>query len=277
MSDRAGLLIDTTLCTGCEKCVVACKEENHLGKDQPWREQESISDLSATRWSTIIPRPDHHYVRSQCHHCLKPACASACIVGALSVAPTGAVVYDADRCMGCRYCMLACPYAIPRYQWDRNTPRIQKCTLCEPRIAQGRRPACVEACPEKALLFGTRAEMIAEGHRRIEATPGRYLPRVWGEKEFGGTSVMYISDVSLDFLKVKPTTEAMVFPELTWAALRKVPGVVMGMGTLMAGVYWVIGRRMHMAALAAEKKAAETSAERTADGSEDQGKEAGDE
>jgi formate dehydrogenase iron-sulfur subunit len=260
MTKHASVLIDTTLCTGCEKCVVACKKENHLGKDQLWREQKSIDDLSATRWSTIIPRPDRHYVRSQCHHCLEPACVSACIVGALSVAPTGAVVYDADRCMGCRYCMLACPYAVPRYQWDRNTPRIQKCTLCEPRLVKGQVPACVEACPEKAMLFGTREEMIAEGYRRIAAAPDRYVPRIWGEKEFGGTSVMYVSDISLDFLKVKPTTQAMVFPELTWAALKKVPGVVLGMGALMAGTYWVIGRRMHLAALAAEVKGGEKEA-----------------
>lgn len=256
MSDRAAVLIDTTLCTGCERCVVACKEQNHLGKDEPWREQKSISDLSATRWSTIVPRPHRHYVRTQCHHCLEPACVSACIVGALTVAPTGAVVYDRDRCMGCRYCMLACPYGIPRYQWDRNTPRIQKCTLCEPRLEQGRPPACVEACPEKAMLFGTRDEMLAEGHRRIEATPGRYIPRVWGEKEFGGTSVMYVSDISLDFLKVKPGTQNDVFPQLTWAALKKVPGVIVGVGALMVGTYWVIGRRMHIAALAAEAESA---------------------
>jgi formate dehydrogenase iron-sulfur subunit len=254
------ILIDTTLCTGCEECIVACKEENGLGKDRPWRGQQSIRDLSATRWSTIIPRPNGHYVRNQCRHCLEPACVSACIVGALGTSPQGAVVYDRDRCMGCRYCMMACPYGIPRYDWDRNTPLVQKCKLCEPRLAEGRVPACVEACPEKAMLFGTREEMITEGHRRIAAEPDRYQPRVWGETEFGGTSVLYVSDVSLDFLKVKPGTEGEAFPELTWAALKKVPGVVVGVGALMAGTYWVIGRRMHMAAVAAETDAKDAQA-----------------
>jgi formate dehydrogenase iron-sulfur subunit len=104
------------------------------------------------------------------------------------------------------------------------------------------------------MTFGSREEMIAEGHRRIEANPGRYLPRVWGETEFGGTSVMYVSDIPLDFLKVKPGTEDETFPKLTWAALKKVPGVVVGVGALMAGTYWVIGRRMHLAAVAAAEE-----------------------
>ena len=257
MSRRMAILIDTTRCTGCEKCIVACKEENDLGKDRAWPEQRSIRSLSATRWSTIIPRPGGHYVRNQCRHCVEPACVSACIVGALKVSDTGAVVYDGDRCMGCRYCMLACPYGVPRYDWDRATPRVQKCRMCEPRLAEGRPPACVEACPEQAMSFGARAEMIALGHRRIEASPGRYLPRVWGETEFGGASVLYVSDIPLDFLMVKPDTEDERYPELTWAALSKVPGVVVGMGALMAGTYWVIGRRMRLAALAAEGETGE--------------------
>jgi len=253
MSEHVGILIDTTRCTGCEVCIEACKRENHLGKDRPWRGQKSIGDLSATRWSTVVPLTNHHYVRNQCRHCLEPACVSACIVGALQKTPTGPVVYDRDRCMGCRYCMIACPYGIPRYDWDRNTPRVEKCRMCAPRLAKGQPPACVEACPEGAMTFGRREDLIAEAHRRIDANPGKYVPRVWGETEFGGTSVLYISDISLDFLKVKPGTEGETFPELTWAAIKKVPGVMVGVGMLMAGTYWVIGRRMHIAALAAEK------------------------
>jgi formate dehydrogenase iron-sulfur subunit len=257
-----GILIDTTRCTGCEECIVACKKQNGLGQDRPWREQQSIHDLSATRWSTIIRRPEGRYVRNQCRHCVEPACVSACIVGALQKSPDGPVVYDEGRCMGCRYCMMACPYGIPRYDWDRNTPLVQKCRMCEPLLKEGRQPACVDACPEKAMLFGTRQEMIAEGHRRIEASPGRYLPKVWGETEFGGTSVVYVSDISLEFLMSKPGSGDAPLPELSWAALKKVPGVVVGMGALMAGTYWVIGRRMRLAALESEATTvAEESAE----------------
>ena len=256
MSAAKGILIDTTLCSGCEECIVACKKQNGLGQDHAWHAQQSIHDLSATRWSTIIRRPARHYVRNQCRHCVEPACVSACIVGALQKSPEGPVVYDEDRCMGCRYCMLACPYGIPRYDWDRNTPLVQKCKMCEPLLKEGRQPACVEACPEKAMLFGAREEMIAEGHRRIEVNPGRYLPKVWGETEFGGTSVVYVSDISLEFLMSKPGSGDTSLPELSWAALRKVPGVVVGMGTLMAGTYWVIGRRMRLAALESEARTA---------------------
>ena len=253
MKTPYGILIDTTLCNGCETCIAACKKENNLGKDRPWRGQESINGLSATRWSTIVRKPGHHFVRNQCRHCLEPACVSACIVGALTKTPEGPVVYDKSKCMGCRYCMLACPYGIPRYDWDRNTPIVEKCRMCAPLLEQGKPPACVAACPEKAMLFGSREEMIREGHRRINAYPGRYQNRVWGEKEYGGTSVLLISDISLDFLSVKPGMGETSLPELSWHALKKVPGVVVGVGALMAGTYWVIGRRMKMAALEAER------------------------
>ena len=264
MSSTKSILIDTTKCTGCEECIVACKKENNLGKDRPWRGQRSIHGLSATRWSTIIPKPEGRYIRNQCRHCLEPACVSACIVGALEKTPEGPVIYDENKCMGCRYCMMACPYGVPRYDWDRNTPLVQKCKLCEPRLAEGKAPACVDACPEKAMVFGTRDEMIAEGHRRIKENPGKYVSHVWGEKEFGGTAIVYVSDIPLDFLMSKPGSDDMTFPELSWTALKKVPGVVVGVGALMAGTYWVIGRRMRLAALdaaAAEQANTETASE----------------
>jgi formate dehydrogenase iron-sulfur subunit len=262
-SQQKAILIDTTLCNGCEKCIVACKEENDLGKDRPWRGQQSIDGLSATRWSTIIRKASGHFVRNQCRHCVEPACVSACIVGALKKLPEGPVVYDPDKCMGCRYCMLACPYSIPRYDWDRNTPLVQKCIMCAPRLEQGRPPACVEACPENAMIFGTRDEMLAEGHRRIAARgPGKYQPKVYGETEVGGTCVLLVSDIPLDFLLYDPSVGEQSLPQLSWAALKKVPGVVLGVGALMAGTYWVIGRRMKLASLNAaadiEKAEAET-------------------
>jgi formate dehydrogenase iron-sulfur subunit len=275
-----GILIDTTLCTGCEECIIACKKENDLGKDRPWRGQESIDGLSATRWSTIISKPGGQFVRNQCRHCLEPACVSACIVGALTKLPEGPVVYDEDRCMGCRYCMLACPYGIPRYDWDRNTPLVQKCVMCAPRLAQNRPPACVEACPENAMIFGTRQELLAEAHRRIEANPRKYQPRVYGEKEVGGTSIMLVSDIPLDFLLWKPGMGEQSLPDLSWAALKKVPGVVFGVGALMAGTYWVIGRRMKLAAMeaaAAEAAAVESAATETEEVTRDNNEEKNDE
>ena len=248
----AAILVDTTRCTGCEECVLACKEENDLGPDRLRRGQQAVDGLSATRFSTILRKPDDHFVRQQCRHCLEPACVSACLVGAMQKTPEGPVIYDSELCMGCRYCLVACPYGIPRYQWDEAAPLVRKCNLCYPRIQEGREPACVEACPEEALLFGEREDLLWEAHNRIAQHPGRYLPHVWGEKEVGGTSVLYLADISLGFLGWAQDLGEEDLPHLTWKSLKKVPGVVLGMGGLMGGISWVIGRRMRLAARAAE-------------------------
>ena len=178
---------------------------------------------------------------------------SACLVGAMQQTPEGPVIYDPDKCMGCRYCLVACPYGIPRYDWDRPAPLVHKCTMCYHRLQQGREPACVEACPEETTVFGTREELLAEAHRRIESDPDRYLPRVYGEREVGGTSVLYISDFPLDFLSWKPDLDEKPVPERTWASLKKVPPVILGMAGLMTGLHLVIDRRNKVAAEAASE------------------------
>jgi len=252
------ILIDTTLCTGCERCVKACKLENGLGPDRPWRGQEAVDGLSATRLSTILRRPGDRFVRQQCRHCLEPACVSACLVGAMQKTPEGPVIYDADRCMGCRYCLAACPYGIPRYDWDRAAPEVRKCTLCYPRIIEGKAPACVEACPEGALEYGDRDDLLTTARRRLETNPD-YVQEVFGKYEVGGTSVLYISDVRLDlaaWLRMwQPDVDDRALPdptkplpERTWASLKKVPPVIVGMAGLMGGIHWIIGRRMKLAA-----------------------------
>ncbi len=246
------ILIDITKCVGCEECVLACKEENDLGPDRLRPGQEAVDGLSATRFSTILRYPDDHFVRQQCRHCLEPACVSACLVGAMQKTREGPVIYDSDLCMGCRYCLLACPYGIPRYEWEEAAPLVRKCTLCNHRLAEGKEPACVEACPEEALLFGDRDELLDLAHQRIAENPGTYLDHVYGETEVGGTSVLYLSDISLGFLGWAENLGDGDLPHLTHAALKKVPWMVLGMGSLMGGVYWVINRRMKLAARAAE-------------------------
>jgi len=247
MIDAPAILIDTTRCVGCEECVAACKEENGLGPDRRWRGQGAIDDLSATRNCTVRREPDDHFVLQQCRHCLEPACASACLVGAMHKTPEGPVLYDADKCIGCRYCLLACPFGIPRYEWDTPAPVVHKCTMCYERLQEGGIPACVEACPQQATVFGSRPELLAEAHRRIAASPGVYQPRVFGETEVGGTSVLYVSDTSLSSLAWKPDLGDQALPELTWQALEKVPPMVLLMGALMGGVYWTVNRRMRLA------------------------------
>jgi len=236
------ILTDVTKCIGCEACVAGCREANDTGEDRPWPWKERIDDLSATRWTTIERVAEHRYVRRQCRHCLSPACASACPVGALEKTPEGAVRYDAAKCMGCRYCMMACPFRIPRYSWDSAAPRIEKCVFCFDRIESGeaKQPACTEACPTAATIFGDRDELLAEAKSRIAASPGRYLDHVYGETEAGGTSVLNVSDVPIPFPEELPE-EAL--PDRTWGALKAVPFLFVGMGAAMIGFRWLIGRR----------------------------------
>lgn len=254
------ILTDTTRCTGCETCVHACKQTYQLGRDRAWRWKQRIDDLSATRFTTIETRPGGHHVRKQCRHCVEPACVSACLVGALQKTELGPVIYDQNRCMGCRYCMMACPFGIPRYQWQSAVPYVRKCILCYDRIKEGKQPACTEACPYGATIFGTRAKMLAEARRRITAEPQRYYPRgapkVYGAHEVGGTSVLYISDISLDFLGWQPELGDEPVPALTWGALRKVPKIAFGVAALMSAIYWIIGRRAKLQAEAAEAQLA---------------------
>lgn len=249
------ILVDSTRCTGCEECVLACKNEKGLGADRLRAGQEAVDGLSSTRFTTVLRRPEERFVKQQCRHCLEPACVSACLVGAMRKTPEGPVVYDSDLCMGCRYCLVACPYGIPRYEWEEAVPYVRKCDLCYPRLQEGKEPACVEACPQEALLFGSRDDLLREAHRRIAAEPARYVDHVWGEKEVGGTSVLYLSDRSLGFLGWSADLADTPLPALSWASLEKVPPVVVGMASLMGGIHWVISRRMRLAAKAADEAA----------------------
>ncbi len=252
MIQNPSILTDVTKCIGCEECVTACKKVNGLClEDRPPRIGELPDGLSADRWTAVIRKPGNHFVRKQCRHCLRPACVSVCPVGALQKTPEGPVVYDKAICMGCRYCMVACPYGVPHYEWNAVAPSVRKCILCYPALKSGRiaAPACVTACPTKATLFGTRADLLGEARRRLAAEPKKYLPRIWGETEVGGTSVLYVSDISLDFLGWQESRylDDAPLPEKTWAALVPVPFEFFGVGALMGGLYWIIERRRKLA------------------------------
>ena len=252
------ILNDVTKCIGCEECVAACKKINGLPQeDPPPRVGHSEDGLTADRWTSIVRLPEGVNVRKQCRHCLEPACVSVCPVGALKKTPEGPVTYDKSLCMGCRYCMMGCPFGIPRYEWNSVNPSIRKCVMCFDQLAEGKieKPECVKACPKEATSFGTRDEMLTEARRRIGADPGLYIDHVWGEHEVGGTSVLYISGIDLSFLNWygagDPGNQGL--PDLTWAAMRKVPAEFIGMGTLMTGIWWVIDRRMRRQRAAAEE------------------------
>ena len=251
---QMAILNDTTKCLGCEECVVACKKTNGTGIDKPWRWQKNIDDLSASRWTTVQKDAGNHYIRKHCRHCLDPACVSACLVGALTKTPEGAVVYDKSKCMGCRYCMMSCPYGIPRYSWSSPAPYLQKCILCYENIKNGKlsEPACTAACPVKATIYGERETLIAEAHNRINNNPDLYVNRVYGEYEVGGTSVLYISSINLDFLGLKKDLGKSPLPNTTWGALKIVPGLFSGVGIVMGGLWWIIERRIRLQNMNAE-------------------------
>ncbi|MEW5958358.1 MAG: 4Fe-4S dicluster domain-containing protein [Chloroflexota bacterium] len=245
------ILTDVTKCIGCFQCVEACVRINKLGPEGTPISQDSADSLSATRWTTILRQPDGRYVRKQCRHCLEPACVSVCPVGAMIKTAPGPVIYDTSRCMGCRYCMMACPYGIPRYEWDSAVPYVRKCNLCYERVQAGQLPACTEGCSQQATIFGPREELLAEARRRLEVEPNKYVQKIYGEHEVGGASVMYISDVPLELgFRGYPGQEPM--PRLTEVWLNQVPAISLGLTAVMAGTYWIIKRRMQLTATRAE-------------------------
>lgn len=245
MSVKA-ILTDTTLCTGCEQCVAACKRVNGLGPDRPYRWQLRINDLSATRFTTILHR-DGQSVRQQCRHCVEPACVSACLVGAMQKTPEGPVIYDANRCMGCRYCMMACPFSIPRYEWKLTLPKVKKCTMCAPRPAQGKQPACTEVCPVQASIFGERDDLLRDAESRLKQNPSGYIQHIYGKEEAGGTSVLYLSAVPFEALGFPTNVPRDPLPMYTYRVLSEIPMLVTFGGVLLGGIWWITNRREEVA------------------------------
>jgi len=177
-------------------------------------------------------------------HCIDPSCVSACTVGALQQNEDGIVVYDDERCIGCRYCMYACPFEIPNFEWDKRLSLIVKCDLCINRLEEGQeQPACAATCPTRAILFGGREEMLDLAHERIRNQPQRYINHVYGEFENGGTSTFYISPVPFEQLGV-PTTELTESPaHFNRLVTHGTPAVAASVAIGMTGVYLAIQRQ----------------------------------
>jgi formate dehydrogenase iron-sulfur subunit len=255
-----GVLHDSTLCIGCRSCEKACNEVNHL--PPPDRPFDDLSVLDKKRRTdektyTVVNKYEVAegpmgivYRKDQCNHCLEPACASACFVGAFKKTPEGAVIYNASVCVGCRYCLIACPFNIPAYEYNKAlTPRVMKCTLCYPRLIEGKLPGCVEACPMEALTFGKRHDLITIARERIRKHPGRYIDHIYGQFEMGGTSWMTITGVP--FVKVDLRTDlgTTPAPELTSGALAIVPMVIGIWPVLLGGIYAITKRKEKIAHL----------------------------
>lgn len=243
-----GVLVDTTRCVGCRGCEAACAEANGLPAPAEGEDVfKAPRDLSTTAFTVVnrteAPDGGDRFGKRQCMHCLAPACASACPVRALDKKPTGPVTYDPSKCMGCRYCMVACPFEVPRYEYEALAPRVRKCTFCAPRQEKGLPPACVEACPSGALTFGRRHELLEEAKRRIYAEPDRYVHKVYGEHEAGGTSWLYVSDVSFERVGLQAGVPEKPYPELVAGALGAPPMVMTLWPPLLMGLYAFSKRR----------------------------------
>jgi formate dehydrogenase iron-sulfur subunit len=237
------LLFDVTKCLGCGACVSACCEVNGL----PEPDAEDLCDHQFTVIRKAAQGGQELSCRRLCMQCLEPSCASACPVGALRKTALGPVVYDAGTCMGCRYCLQACPFDVPRYEWTSLAPRVRKCSFCALRLAAGKPNACAEACPTGATLSGERGALLKEARARLAAEPGKYVPKIYGEHDVGGTSVLVLSPVEFSVLRLPEKLPGEPLPALTLAALDKVPAVVGMGGVLLAGLWWLTQRKVEVA------------------------------
>ena len=228
-ANENAVLVDTTLCVGCRACEGACAEQNKLPEPPPDKDLPKRRLTSPTAF-TVVNQVEgvegDHYVKRQCMHCVAPACASACPVRALDKKPNGPVAYDASKCMGCRYCMVACPFEIPKYQYDSPLPMVRKCVFCAERQDKGQQPACTEVCPQGTIKFGKRSALLEEARQRVYGNPKKYVQHIYGEHEAGGTNWMYISDIPFEKLDMKVGVNDTSYPSLVKGALG-VPPIVM--------------------------------------------------
>jgi len=224
------VLVDTTRCVGCRTCEVVCAETN--GLPEPDLDDALLVHTRSpgtTQWS-VINRFDTDagevFVKRQCMHCVQPACASACLTRAMKKTDEGPVIWRENKCMGCRFCMVSCPFDMPKFEYRSAVPHIQKCRMCFDRLVEGQQPACVENCPAEALTFGKRSEMIAEARRRIYAEPGGYVEQIYGEHEVGGTGWLYLASVPFEQLGFRTDLGSVAYPRLTEDFLYGVPIVL---------------------------------------------------
>lgn len=253
--DSYAVLHDTTLCIGCRKCEAACNKVNDLPTPkEPFTDLKVLDEKRRTDDThyTVVNKYDAGpdagggpvFRKQQCNHCKEPACASACFVSAFTKTPEGAVVYNPSVCVGCRYCLMACPFNVPAYEYNNaGSPTVVKCTMCYPRVIEGKLPGCVEACPEEALTFGKREDVITIARERIRKYPGRYIDHIYGEYEMGGTNWMYITGAPFEKVGLRTDLGVTPAPELTAGALGIVPVIVGLWPALLGGIYLISQRK----------------------------------
>ena len=239
-----GILYDATLCIDCKQCERACAESHGLPYTDAIAEEEK---QSAHKFTVVLAQGDK-YMRRLCMNCQDPTCASVCPVAALRKTAEGPVIYESSRCIGCRYCMLACPFSVPKYEWGKALPLVRKCDMCAERVAKGEQTACAAACPTGATKFGDRDALIAEAQDRIAKNPGQYVHHIYGLTEVGGTSVLLLSSVPFENFGYSTNIESQPLPMLTYRVLSELPQVVTFGAALLGGIWWITSRREAVAA-----------------------------
>jgi Fe-S-cluster-containing dehydrogenase component len=235
-----GILYDSTRCIGCYNCEYECATANELPEPVSPENDTDIRKPDET-WRTVVNGYETSkgkvYVKVQCMHCSQPACAAACLTQAMYKTKEGPVIWKGDKCMGCRYCMVSCPYDSPKFEYLSANPKINKCTMCfETKVQKGEVPACVEMCSGDALTFGTRRELIKEARRRIAEQPDVYYDQIYGENEAGGTGWLYLSPVPFEELGIRTNLQKSSYPALTKGFLYSVPTVFIAAPALLLGI-----------------------------------------
>ncbi len=261
--DRFGMLTDVTRCIGCRRCEEACNKANNLPPPEAPFDDKSVLQKerrTETGVYTVVNRYTNPktgqpvYRKLQCNHCAEPACASACVVGALKKSREGPVIYNESVCIGCRYCMTACPFYIPTFEYsDATNPAIQKCFMCYQHISEGLVPACATECPVEAVTFGKRKDLLKIARGRIEAKPEKYIDHIYGETEAGGTDWLYISGVPFESLGLPNDVGTKPYPELTREFLSGVPLVLAAFPILLGGIYLFSKKREEIAQSSTQK------------------------
>ncbi len=244
--DGMGVLVDTTLCVGCRSCETACNQVNGLPKPKvSYEDDDSLFDHTRDTSPGAFTVVNKYTVegveitrKQQCMHCVEPACSSACIIRAMEKRSNGAVTYRKDLCLGCRYCMVACPFNVPKFEYSSASPLIKKCQFCFERQEAGKLPGCVEICPVEALKFGRRPELLEEARKRIHDTPNAYVHHIYGEHEAGGTNWLYLAAAPFDKLGL-PQLGDKDYPELTAGAMGTVPAIMLIWPALLAGFHYL--------------------------------------
>lgn len=273
--EAVGMLYDATLCIGCKSCMVNCKTYNSVPRgalysekmtsppydystpDRIWDDPHDLSGKSlniikvyknGTAVNKDVVENGYSFVKQHCLHCISPACVSACPVAALRKDPkNGVVFYEESKCIGCRYCQLACPFRIPKYEFEKASPQVRKCQLCHHRYEEGKFSACCEFCPTGASIFGKVVDLRKEAEKRLALKTGtefdfpvqtvnskeksrrtvsKYINHVYGLKEAGGTQYLLLAGVPFEMLGFDRNISEQILPDLTWAYISKIPAVI---------------------------------------------------